>query len=154
TALHVQEVDIGLRSVFRRLFQGVLPRKWIRTLQEPIPPNSITWEHVNIIEPDPMRRLRLNFSPEQLEKMHPADLADIVEELGPERREAVLTSIDSESAAEALSEVDPSIQASILESLDSEKAAEIIEEMSPDEAADVLQELEEETSQGILEEME
>ncbi|MBI3679002.1 MAG: magnesium transporter [Acidobacteria bacterium] len=153
-ALYVLEVDVGLRSVFRRLMQGVMPRGWIRRLQGPIAPNSIRWEFCNIIEPDPMRRLRLNLSPAQLEKMHPADLADIVEELPPQGREAVLTSIDSESAAEALSEIDPEIQASILESLETEKAADILEEMSPDEAADVLQELEEETSEEILDEME
>jgi magnesium transporter len=40
----VVEVDIGVRSMFRRLFQGVLPRRWIRRLQEPIPPNSIRWD--------------------------------------------------------------------------------------------------------------
>lgn len=152
--LFVTEVDIGLRSIFRRLFQGVLPRTWIRKLQEPIPVNSIHWQFCNIIEPDPMRRLRLNITPDQLEKMHPADLADIVEELGPDAREAVITTLDSESAAETLSEIDIEIQASILESLEAEKAADIIEEMAPDQAADVLQELEEETSEGILEEME
>ena len=80
--------------------------------------------------------------------MHPADLADIVEELGPEDREAIFETIDSEVAADALSEVDPDMQASILESLEAEKAADIVEEMSPDEAADVLAELEEETSRG------
>ncbi|MBI3210115.1 MAG: CBS domain-containing protein [Candidatus Solibacter usitatus] len=151
--LLVEEVDIGLRSIFRRLLQGVIPPVWIRRLQWRIPPHSIRWEYCNIIEPDPMRRLRLNISPTALEQMHPADLAEIMEELAPEGREAVITSIDSESAAEALSEVDPEIQASILESLETEKAAEILDEMSPDEAADVLQEMEEETSEEILEEM-
>jgi flagellar motility protein MotE (MotC chaperone)/sporulation protein YlmC with PRC-barrel domain len=152
--LFVTEVDIGLRSIFRRVFQGVLPRTWIRRLQEPIPVNSIPWQFCNIIEPDPMRRLRLNITPDQLEQMHPADLADIVEELSPDAREAVITTLDSEAAAETLSEVDIQIQASILESLETEKAAEIIEEMAPDQAADVLQELEQETSEEILEEME
>jgi Mg/Co/Ni transporter MgtE len=86
--------------------------------------------------------------------MHPADLADIVEELGPAEREAIFETIDSEAAAEALSEVDdPKLQASILESLEPEKAADIVEEMSPDEAADVLNELEDETSEEILDEM-
>jgi sporulation protein YlmC with PRC-barrel domain/CBS domain-containing protein len=152
--LLIQEVDIGLRSVFRRLMQGALPRRWIRKLQGPIAPSYIRWEYCNIIEPDPMRRLRLNISPKQLEELHPADLADIVEELPPDSREAVLTSIDSEAAAEALSEMETDVQVSIIESLEAEKAAEIIEEMAPDEAADVLQELEEETSGEILEEME
>jgi Mg/Co/Ni transporter MgtE len=85
--------------------------------------------------------------------MHPADLADIVEELSPEDREAIFETMDSEAAAEALSEVDPEIQARILESLETEKAADIVEEMSPDEAADVLADLEQETSEEILEEM-
>ena len=80
--------------------------------------------------------------------MHPADLADIVEELGPEEREAIFETMDSEVAADALSEVDPKMQVSILESLEPEKAADIVEEMAPDEAADALAELEEETSRG------
>jgi magnesium transporter len=152
--LWVLEVDIGIRSIFRRLLRGILPPRWIRRLQGRIPPHSIRWEFCNILEPDPQRRLRLNISNRLLEDMHPADLADIVEALGPEDREAIFENIDSEVAADALSEVDPDIQVSILESLETEKAAEIVEEMAPDEAADVLAELEEETSDEILEEME
>jgi CBS domain-containing protein/sporulation protein YlmC with PRC-barrel domain len=151
--LHVLEVDIGIRSIFRRLVRGVVSPKLVRKLQRRIPPNSIRWEFCNILEPDPQRRLRLNITGKLLEGMHPADLADIVEELSPEDREAVFETIDSEVAAETLSEVDPDIQASILESLETEKAADIVEEMSPDQAADALAELEEETTQEILEEM-
>jgi sporulation protein YlmC with PRC-barrel domain/CBS domain-containing protein len=152
--LNVLEVDIGVRSILRRVFQGVLPPVWIRRLQRPIPPNSISWEFANVVEPDPLRRLRLNISYAKLELMHPADLADIVEELGPAEREAIFETIDSEAAADALSEVEnPKMQASILESLEPEKAADIVEEMAPDEAADILSELEEETSEEILEEM-
>lgn len=152
--LHILEVDIGVRSIFRRLMRGVLPRQWVRKLQSPIPPNSIRWEFCNILEPDPQRRLRLNITGKLLETIHPADLADIVEELSPEDREAVFETLDDEVAADTLSEVEPGIQASILESLETEKAADIVEEMAPDEAADVLAELEEETTKEILEEME
>jgi magnesium transporter len=152
--LAVRDIDIGVRSILRRVFQGVLPPRWIRRLQEPIPPNSISWEFANVVEPDPQRRLRLNISYRKLEEMHPADLADIVEELGPAEREAIFETLDSEVAADALSEVeDPKMQASILESLEPEKAADIVEEMSPDEAADILNELEQETSEEILAEM-
>lgn len=153
-AAWVLEVDVGIRSMCRRIFQGVLPRGWIRRLQRPIPPRSIRWEFCNIIEPDPQRRLRLNISNQKLENLHPADLADIVEELSPGERESIFETIDSEVAAEALTEVDPKLQVSILESLETEKAADIVEEMSPDQAADVLGDMEEETSQEILEEME
>jgi len=152
--LAVFDVDVGIRSVVRRLFQGALPPRAIRKIQSPIPPSSIRWEFCNIVEPDPQRRLRLNISNQKLETLHPADLADIVEELGPAERESIFETIDSEVAADALSEVeDPKLQASILESLEPEKAADIVEEMAPDEAADLLSELEHETSEEILEEM-
>jgi sporulation protein YlmC with PRC-barrel domain len=152
--LFVTEVDVGVRAVFRRVFQGVLPRRWIRRLQRPIAPNSIDWALTDIVEADPQRRIRLNITFKHLEDMHPADLADIVEELSPDDREAIFETIDSEIAAEALTEVEPDVQASILESLETEKAADIIEEMSPDAAADALSELEEELTAEILDEME
>ena len=152
--LRILEVDVGVRSIVRRLLQGAVPPGWMRRLQRPIRPNSIRWEFCNIVEADPQRRLRLNISNRLLEQMHPADLADILEELAPDDREAIFETIDSEVAAETLTEVDPDIQASILESLETEKAAEIIEEMSPHEAADILSEMEEETSEEILDEME
>jgi magnesium transporter len=152
--LNVLEVDIGIRSILRRLLQGWVPARWIRRLQQPIPPNSIRWEFANIVEADPQRRLRLNISHERLANIHPADLADIVEELSPAEREAIFESLDSETAADALTEVDPRMQAQILESLEPEKAADIIEEMSPDEAADVLGDMEAGASEEILEEME
>ena len=153
-SLNVLEVDVGVRSIFRRLAQGVIPSRMVRYLQSPIPPNSIRWEFCNIVEADPLRRLRLNISTDKLEKMHPADLADIVEELGRADREAIFEAIDSEVAADALSEIDPKLQASILESLEPEVAADIIDEMDPDQAAAALSELEDETSEEILDEME
>jgi magnesium transporter len=153
TMLHVLEVDIGIRSIIRRVLAGVVPPGLVRRLQKPIAPHSIRWEFCNILETDPQRRVRLNISNRLLENMHPADLADIVESLGPEDREAIMSSIDSEVAAETLSEIEPDIQAQIVESLETEKAAEILEEMDPSEAADVLGELEGDTSEEILEEM-
>ena len=152
--ISILDIDIGLRSMLRRLGQGVIPRRWMRRIQTIIAPHSIRWEHCSILEADPQRRLRLNISNKILERMHPADLADIVEDLSPDDREAIFETIDSEVAADTLSEMEPDVQASILESLETEKAADIVEEMSPHEAADVLAELEEQTSEDILEEME
>jgi sporulation protein YlmC with PRC-barrel domain len=153
--LWVREVDVGVRSIFRRLCQGIVPPRLVRRLMTRIPPNSIRWEFCNIVEPDPQRRLRLKIDMTALEDIHPADLADIVEELSHEDREAVFEAIDSEVAADTLSEVeDPRTQASILESLEADRAADILEEMDPDEAADVLAELEDEKSEAILDEME
>lgn len=153
-ALHILEVDIGIRSIFRRIFRGVLSPGAVRKLQQRIPPHSIRWEFCNMLEADPMRRVRLNISNRLLEDMHPADLADIVEDLGHEDRTAIFNTVDAETAAELLSEVEPEFQTSIIESLDAEKAADILEEMEPEEAADLLNELEDERSEEILHEME
>jgi Mg/Co/Ni transporter MgtE len=152
--LHILEIDIGIRSIVRRVLSGIVPPTLIRALQQRIPPHSIRWEFCNIVEADPQRRVRLNMSTKLLEDMHPADLADIVEHLGHEDRTALINAVDTETAAEMLSEVEPEIQTSIIESLDAEKAADILEEMEPSEAADVLNELEDEQSEQILEEME
>ena len=147
--LHILEIDIGIRSIVRRVLSGIVPASLIRTLQRHIPPHSIRWEFCNIVEADPQRRVRLNISNKLLEDMHPADLADIVEHLGHEDRTAIITAVDTETAAEMLSEVEPEIQTSIIESLQADKAADILEEMEPSEAADVLNELEEEQSEQI-----
>jgi magnesium transporter len=151
--LWVLEVDVGVRGAFRRLLQGVAPPSAIRRLQEPIKPHSIGWEYCDIIEPDHQRRLKLNITHDMLNQIHPADLADIVEDLPHAERGALIESLDEEVAAETLTEVTPKIQASILESLDADKAADILEEMAPDEAADALGEVEEEVSREILSEM-
>lgn len=151
--LHVLEVDIGIRSMVRRVLQGIATPSLIRRLQKGIPANSIRWEFCNILEPDPQRRVRLNISNRFLEKMHPADLADIVENLGYEDRLALFNTMNNEMAAELLSEVDPDVKSRIIESLEAQKAAGILEEMEPSEAADVLNDLEEEQSEQILLEM-
>ncbi len=152
--LNILEIDIGLRSMLRRVLSGIVPSEVIRVIQERIPPHSIPWEFCNMLEPDPKRRVRLNMTNKLLVDMHPADLADIVEHLGHEDRAAIFDSVDAETAAELLSEVDPDMQATIIESMETEKAADILEEMDPSEAADVLNELEDEQSEQILEEME
>lgn len=152
--LHILEIDIGLRSIVRRVLQGIVSPSIIRAVQSRIPPHSIRWEFCNMLEADPQRRVRLNISNKLLEKMHPADLADIVENLGHEDRVSIFNSVTAERAAELLSEVDPDIQSSIIESLGTDKAAAILEEMQPSEAADVLNELGEEQSEQILDEME
>src|SRR5437868_7272507 len=151
--LKVGSVDVGPRGAVRRLLKGVVPMMAMRTLLKKIPPRNIPWDFVDIIETDPARRVKLKISNERLAKLHPADIADIVEELAPDEREAVFETLDEEVAAETLEEVEPRVQKSIVESLDSERAAEIVEEMNPDAAADLLADLPHERTSQILQEM-
>ena len=152
--LRVHSVDVGARGAVRRLLRGVAPKAALRALLGRIPPRTIPWNFVDVIETDPARRVKLKISHDGLAKLHPADIADIVEDLAPDERQAVFQTLDEEVAAEALEEVEPKVQKAIVESLDSERAAEIVEEMDPDAAADLLGDLPEERTEQILIQME
>jgi magnesium transporter len=152
--LRVTSVDVGARGAIRRLLRGVAPKPALHALLDRIPPRSIPWNFVDVIETDPARRVKLKISNEKLATLHPADIADIIEDLAPDERQAVFQTLDEETAAEALEEVDPKVQKSIVESLDSGRAAEIVEEMDPDAAADLLADLSEDRTEQILVQME
>jgi Mg/Co/Ni transporter MgtE len=108
---------------------------------------------MNLIESDPARRVKLRISYDRLAELHPADIADILEDLSHNEQKALIESLDDETAAHALSEIPTKMQADLLESISPEKAADIVEEMPPDEAADVLHQLSPETSAGLLADM-
>ena len=154
TPLQVTQVEVGLRGAVRRMLKGLLPAARIAAIANRIPPRVIPWEFVDVIEVDPARRVKLKIEHERLAQMHPADIADILEELAPAEREAVFQTLDEEVAAEALEEIEPKLQRSLISSLDSEGAADIVEEMDPDAAADLLADLPEAHSDAILESME
>jgi len=154
TILKVGAVDVGARGAVRRLLKGVAPASAIHKLLSRIPERAIPWDFVDMIETDPARRVKLKISLERLGSMHPADIADIVEDLTPAEREAVFETLDEEVAAEALEEITPKVRQSIIQSLDSDRAADIVEEMDPDAAADLLADLAPEHSEEILGEME
>lgn len=152
--IKIGQVDVGLRGAVRRLLKGLAPRTAVEALAERLPQRAIPWEAVDLIETDPARRVHLKLEYERLSKLHPADIADILEELAPAEREAVFESLDEEVAAGALEEIDPRMQVELMSSIDSDKAADIVEEMDPDAAADLLGDLPVETTEEILEEME
>jgi magnesium transporter len=152
--LRVAEVEVGLRGAFRRVFKGVLPRARLESVSRRFTARAIPWQFVDVIEPDPARRVKLRIEHERLADIHPSELADILEDLAPAERQAVFTSLDEDVAAETLEEVEPRLQKALLEKLDEERIADIVEEMDPGAAADLLSELSEEQSDAILEEME
>jgi magnesium transporter len=151
-SLRIAEVEVGLRGAVRRLLKG-LPSSSVDRIACRFSASVIPWDFVDLIERDPARRVKLKIEQDRLSKMHPSDIADILEELAPAERHALFISLDEEVAAEALEEVKPKMQQSLIESLDSEQIAGIVEEMDPGAAADLLSELTDERSEAILEEM-
>src|SRR5207244_5834060 len=100
----------------------------LRALLVRIPPRVIPWQYVDLLETDPARRVKLKIAYEGLAKLHPADIADIVEDLPPAEREAVFETIDEEVAAETLEELDPDIQLAADEAPDTNQAADVTRE--------------------------
>ena len=82
--------------------------------------------------------------------MHPADLADILENLDTNSRKQVLESLDEDLAADTLEEIDSEYKGAIIKELSDSKAVEVLENMPSDEIADLLDDLDEEEREKIL----
>lgn len=91
---------------------------------------------------------------EDLEDEHPADLAEIIENLSLENQVDILKKLTAESAAEALVEMEENARADLMETLDTDTAVSLVSEMSPDDAADLLDELDAEDRDEILNNLE
>lgn len=145
-------VDTGTRGLLRRVGLEKLVDRLTGMLRWRPHTHIIAWNDVETFERGE-GRIRLKVPIERLSRMHPADIAKIIDELDPAQRTEYFEALDVETAAETLAEADLAVQVSIVESLDDELAADILEEMEPDEAADVLGDLSEERREEILSEM-
>jgi CBS domain-containing protein/sporulation protein YlmC with PRC-barrel domain len=153
--LRVTHAEIGVRSFVRRL-NLERPIDFIVNLFYPkakylTNDSTINWKYVHAIpNRNVQKSVRLNLTNEDLQELHPADIADILEDLDSHGREMIFSNLDPKLAAETLSEVDEDLQASLLKNEDPEKAAEIIENMDTDDAADLLNELDEDRADAII----
>jgi magnesium transporter len=82
--------------------------------------------------------VKLNVLKENINDIHPVDLADILEELDGSQRMAVFNQIEPELASDTLEEVEPRVQRELIRSMEKERAAELINDMSPAQVADIL----------------
>ena len=154
--LVVVHVDVGILGIVRRLgyeriVGGLLNWLFDYTLHD----GFVSWRHVQLVGsggwPGP---LRVSAGPSKLAEIHPAELADIVEQLGVAERHTVFRNLSLEMAADTLEEVDPDVQRSLISQVEPGKAADILEEMPATEAADVLRDLHDTDAQRIINRME
>ena len=126
-------VDVGFKGILRRL--GL---NWVsRNLPMHMPDNLIAWSYIDPLDPG-LRRIHLKISRKKIGDLHPADIADIIEELDRKEQLLILESLGDEKAAETLEEVEPDVQAQIVKNMDIDDVADILENMNPDDAADVI----------------
>src|SRR5215469_12597566 len=164
-------VDISLSGLLRRL--GLLsPVELVgRVLPVHLPERTITWNYVEPIEvvktggtgqltpvlagagagaAGVVSQVQLSVSHTKLADLHPADIADILEQLDIEEAGAVLGRLDTETAAGALNEVEAPRQTELLSEMDPEKASDLLEKLAPDDAADMLAEIPQEEAEQLL----
>lgn len=157
-SLRVTHAAVGLRSMIRRLGY----QKPVDTLIKALRPKAlyltkeslINWKHVHAIPNRSFQtNLKVNLSNEDLQDMHPADLADILEDLDNHGREVIFSSLDPKMAADILSEVDEEIRPLLLRNEEPEDVADIIEQMDTDDAADILGDLSDSKAEAIIQEI-
>jgi Mg2+ transporter MgtE len=102
--------------------------------------NIIAWNYIDLLDRD-LSHVKLSVTHKRLHELHPADVADILEQLAPNQRARVFDHLDNDQAAEAISELEDELQADVLDDLTDERASDILEIMDPDDAADIIGDL-------------
>ncbi len=143
--LVVSSVDVGFAALLRRLG----PRWLSNTFSGAA---LVDWSDVEWLPSEAAPEVKTSFP--LLARLHPVEVAHIVNELPPRQAADIVESLEDEDAAEVLSEVSEEQQAGVLRNLDEERAADILEEMEPDDAADLLAKLDPQDAGDLLHRME
>jgi len=143
-SLVVAGIDASSGAVMRRMGLGFLSRRLAAR-----PGDFVPWEAVNLIS---VRLSRANFVEAftEIAELHPADLADVIGQVGPRQRAAVLAALNEPLAADTLEEMDDELASAALVEMPRERAAAVLGHIEPDEAADMLADLPDEVVEEIL----
>ncbi|WP_370086459.1 magnesium transporter MgtE N-terminal domain-containing protein [Streptacidiphilus sp. MAP12-16] len=142
-------VDVSLPTLLRRLG----PRRW---QVRPTPERVLDWQAVAPFAEhatDGPAQVHLRGSRSSLHQLRPADLADVLEDLGRSERQQLLAWLEPGHAADALEEMEPKELENLLREAGPTYAAQMMEEMEPDEAVDALRDLETGERETLLERM-
>ena len=139
-------VDVGFHTLLRRIG----PSRW---RARATPERVIDWAAIQSFGATGVGRrgpMRMHAPSQALRRLRPAELADLLEELGREERQELLSQLDAEVAADALEEMEADELGALLRESEPERAAELLAEMEPDEAADALRDLEPAEAEELL----
>jgi CBS domain-containing protein len=144
--LRLVGVDVSAQTLLRRLG----PKRWRGV---PTPDRVIDWATIRPFGSE-VPDVRLRASHDELRRLRPGELADLLEDLGRDARQELLASLEPERAADALEEMDPEELGALLRETPPEEAAALVARMEPDEAVDALRDLEDVERNELLEHME
>ena len=140
TNLWVVHIDIGPKGILRRLgFLRPVNAAFRWVTDRDIKDEFVSWKYVQPTATTSVyTSVQLKTDASKLSEIHPADLADILEDLGTDERIALIESLDHFTAAQTLQEMQFKNRLQIVESMEPFKLAPIINEMQMDEAVDLL----------------
>src|SRR5580658_1807697 len=139
-------VDPSPRVALRRLLPRALARH--------VPTRTGTFVDWASIEPFvahvPTARLRIPYR--KLARLHPAQIADLVEAASHDEGEEIIEAVgqDRELEADVFEELNPEHQLEFIRSRSDTEAARLLATMAPDDAADLLTELDQERRLPVL----
>jgi len=92
---------------------------------------------------------------QRLRRLHPAQIADIVEGASHEEGQEIIEAVEGDPGltADIFEELDPEHQVEFFKSKSNEDAAQILERMAPDDAADLLSELDQDRRKPVFDMM-
>ena len=128
-------VDRSPRAMLRRL----IPRRARPDLRRH---SILDWKDVQpFVGHVPTAKLLMPL--QRLRRLHPAQIADLVESASHEEGEEIIHAVESdvELTADVFEELDTEHQLEFLKSRSNEEAAKVLGRMAPDDAADLLAEL-------------
>lgn len=150
--LLVSGLDTGVWGLVRRLGWAAFFAYLIKRTGIQVPAGIIPLDTVALIDKG-TARVHLSVAQDRLVRMHPADLADLAEEMGRHQRSRLYSALSNEQLADLIEATDSAMQPSILHELTPARAVDVLEAMEPDEAADLLGELSSEESHALIESM-
>ncbi len=141
--LWLVHIDVGIKGLLRRLgwlnFFSVI-FYWL--LSYDIKDKFISWKYAQAIPTPGIPSLPyLQIPSTKLSELHPADLAEILTDLGNDERITFFRTLDNSTAARTLQEMPLTIQEQLVENINPKRIADIINEMQMDEVVDLLAKL-------------
>jgi CBS domain-containing protein/sporulation protein YlmC with PRC-barrel domain len=138
-------VDASGKPLLRRLLPSFVAGK----VQ---PGNVIDWANIEpFVSHVPTARLRIPYR--KLARLHPAQIADLVEAASHDEGEEIIKAVgwDRELEADVFEELDPEHQREFIASMPDKDAARLLARMAPDDVADLIGDLDQERRLPLLE---
>ena len=139
--LSIIAADIGIRGLLRRI--------GLEFLGSSLEKKYISWQNITPLEKR-TGSLKLKLDKDHFKKLHPVDIADLLEDMDYESRSAFFKALGAEQAAEAIGKLKENTQVEIVTRMDKEQAAQLLEDLHADEAASILREMPKEKAAELL----